>query len=341
MFLTPLIVNGKWKEAQDLAYVKPETWGLKASGVVSYSGYLTVNSPDCDSNLFFWYFPAQFNAEKAPVLLWLQGGPGGSSLFGLFNENGPLKVLKNQDIVKRSTSWSTNHHVIYIDNPVGTGFSFTKLDKCYAKNQDNVATDLYFALLQFFDMFPRLKGREFYVTGESYAGKYVPALTYKIHNLNPKATKKINLKGMAIGDGLCDPITMTDYGDFLFSIGLIDELDRDYYKKVQDILVKMIKTKQWTQAFRIFDNLLNGDMSKKASYFTNSTGFHYYFNYLLTSEPEEHGYYNEIIETPEIRKAIHVGNLTYNDGSKVEQFLLQDVMQSVKPWIEEIMENYK
>ncbi len=238
-------------------------------------------------------------------------------------------------------SWTLTHHIIYIDNPVGTGFSFTKLDKCFAKNQDNVATDLYVALLQFFVTFPHLRKNDFYITGESYAGKYVPAITHKIHTLNPKAQQKINLKGMAIGDGLCDPETMTDYGDFLFTIGLIDELDRDYYKKVEAIMVKMIKAKQWNSAFRIFDDLLNGDMSKRPSYFSNSTGFNYYFNYLLTKEPEDHGYYHKLIEQAPIRKALHVGNKTFNDGSKVEQMLLHDIMQSVKPWIEDIMENYK
>jgi vitellogenic carboxypeptidase-like protein len=138
----------------------------------------------------------QLNAETAPVLLWLQGGPGGSSLFGLFNENGPLQVTSDLEVIKRNTSWSLTHHIIYIDNPVGTGFSFTK--KCYASNQDQVGTDLYMAMLQFFVMFPALRSHDFYVTGESYAGKYVPALTHKIHISNPKTTQKINLKGMAI-----------------------------------------------------------------------------------------------------------------------------------------------
>ena len=136
----------------------------------------------------------QFNAKDAPVLLWLQGGPGGSSLFGLFNENGPFQVLDNLEVVKRQTSWTLTHHVIYIDNPVGTGFSFTMLDKCYAQTQENVATDLYDALTQFFVMFPNIAKNDFYVTGESYAGKYVPALAHRIHLLNPTATAKINLK---------------------------------------------------------------------------------------------------------------------------------------------------
>jgi vitellogenic carboxypeptidase-like protein len=55
-------------------------------------------------------------------LLWLQGGPGGSSLYGLFVENGPFSVTPDLKLVKRPTSWALSHNIIYIDNPVGTGF---------------------------------------------------------------------------------------------------------------------------------------------------------------------------------------------------------------------------
>ena len=63
-----------------------------------------------------------------------------------------------------------------------------------AQNEDNVATDLYNFLRQFFTTFPHIKDNEFYITGESYAGKYIPALAHKIHTLNPLASAKINLK---------------------------------------------------------------------------------------------------------------------------------------------------
>ena len=187
------------------------------------------------------------NSATAPVLLWLQGGPGGSSMFGLFNEHGPFIITSDLNVLKRSTAWSMTHHLLYIDNPVGTGFSFTKLERCYAQNEDNVGTDLYDALSQFFTLFPNLKKNDFYVTGESYAGKYVPAIAHTIHTMNPQAKEKINLKGIAIGDGLCDPETMTDYGDFLFGIGLIDELDRDYFKQISEMQVKLIQEKKWAE----------------------------------------------------------------------------------------------
>ena len=261
-------------------------------------------------------------------------------MFGLFIEHGPFRVTYDMKLRSRDTAWTMTHNVIYVDNPVGTGFSFTQKDECFAKNQEDVGNDMYEALVQFFRLFPELKANDFYVTGESYAGKYVPAITHKIDAANPSAAAKdrINLKGMAIGDGLCDPATMTNYGDFLFNIGLIDELDRDYFKKVAAIQQKLIAKKDWVGAFQTFDDLLNGDLSGHPSYFANATGFNYYFNYLLADSPAEFGYYNTFLQLPEVRKSLHVGNLTYNSGVAVEKHLMADVMKSVKPWIEELLE---
>lgn len=68
--------------------------------------------------LFIWL---QYNDAHAPVLLWLQGGPGGSSMFGLFVEHGPFSVTEDMRVEQRATTWALTHNVIYIDNPVGTG----------------------------------------------------------------------------------------------------------------------------------------------------------------------------------------------------------------------------
>lgn len=347
LFLTPLIDAGNISEALKAARVSIPG----QSSVESYAGYLTLNNPrpnssdvHCNSNLFFWFFPSVHNSDTAPVVLWLQGGPGGSSLFGLFVEHGPFYITADLKAKGRISSWSQTHNMIYVDNPVGTGFSFTGNDSCYASNEDDVARDMTDVLHQFFKMFAHLSKNDFFVTGESYAGKYVPAVAHKIdvENHDPKSKQKhIALKGIAIGDGLCDPETMTNYGDFLFGIGLIDEEDLHYFKKAEDLQLKLIKQKKWIEAFQVFDNLLNGDLTGGNSFFKNATGFDFYFNYLETSAPKEFEYYPKYLDQPEIRKAIHVGNLTYNDGQKVEEHLMADMMQSVKPLIEDLVEKYK
>jgi len=205
LFLTPLINNASMDKAdvQKLARVV----GSQFHGVESYSGYLTVDE-GFNSNMFFWYFPAEQEPEYAPVVLWLQGGPGASSLFGLFTENGPLELDDHGKLQKRNYTWSKTHNLIYIDNPVGTGFSFTDQDAGYAKNEKDVGRNLHEAVMQLYELFEWRNSSGFWVTGESYAGKYVPALAYHIHKVqNAIETRTyVPLKGVAIGNGLSDPL---------------------------------------------------------------------------------------------------------------------------------------
>lgn len=219
LFLTPLIEQNKIKEAQSAARVYFN--GFK--DLISYSGYFTVDKT-FNSNLFFWFFPAASNDKNAPIILWLQGGPGATSLIGLFGENGPFIVKRKKGLKIRPYSWTNTNSVIYIDNPVGTGYSFT--GNGYAQNETKVGEDLYNGLIQFFTMFPDLQKNEFFIAGESYAGKYVPAISYTILKKNGNAKLEINLQGLSIGNGLSDPEHQFKYSDYLYQIGLIDSATR-------------------------------------------------------------------------------------------------------------------
>lgn len=338
LFLTPYLEKGAIDEAKRLSLVGK----LPGDNVKSYAGYFTVNKK-YNSNLFFWFIPALMtNRDDAPVLLWLQGGPGGTSLFGLFVEHGPYVVYENMTVGMRDYAWTSRYSMLYIDNPVGTGFSFTDDDRGFAQNQDDVGRDLYNALTQFFVMFPEYQDNEFYATGESYAGKYVPAISYYIHKNNPTAKIKINFKGMAIGDGLCDPeLMLGGYGEFLYQTGMIDELQKEYVNQETDLGVKLIQEQKWVDAFKVFDRLLNGDVEPYPSFFQNATGCTNYYNYMMCQEPKDQEYFGQFVTLPSVRRAIHVGNLTFHDGSEVEKHLLQDVMKSIKPWLGVLMDNYR
>ncbi|XP_077886826.1 putative serine carboxypeptidase CPVL isoform X2 [Ictidomys tridecemlineatus] len=116
--------------------------------------------------------------ETAPVVLWLQGGPGGSSMFGLFVEHGPYVITSNMTVLPRNFPWTTTLSMLYMDNPVGTGFSFTNNSQGYAVNEDDVAHNLHSALVQFFQLFPEYETNDFYATGEepgdqTYYGKFL------------------------------------------------------------------------------------------------------------------------------------------------------------------------
>jgi len=218
LLLTTLIQDGRIDEARAACNVK----SLEVA-VESYSGYLTVDE-EHGSNMFFWFFPAAKDKANAPVLLWLQGGPGASSLLGVFNINGPFSAYKRDGsmLKLRDHAWTNTHSVLYVDNPVGAGFSYTEDDSGYSIDQTAVARNLYASLVQFFKLFPEYQLNDFYVTGESFAGHYVPAVSYAIHQNNPEAEVKINLKGLVIGNGLVDPLNQLFYSEYLHKYGLID-----------------------------------------------------------------------------------------------------------------------
>ncbi|KAJ8977292.1 hypothetical protein NQ317_007431 [Molorchus minor] len=229
LILTPLIDQNKIEEAKQAARVNPDMF----LGVESYSGFFTVNKEYNfhKSNMFFWFFPSENNYGNDPVILWLQGALNerSSSLFGLFMENGPFSVNSDHQLVPREYSWTKNHSVLYIDNPVGAGYSFT--NDLYAKNQTEVGKDLYNALQQFFKLFSELRENDFFIIGESYAGKYIPAIGYTILKENLKAENKINLQGLAIGNGFSDPIHQIDYSDYLYQLGILDRNVRKSLKE--------------------------------------------------------------------------------------------------------------
>ncbi|OQR75808.1 venom serine carboxypeptidase-like [Tropilaelaps mercedesae] len=109
--------------------------------------------------------------KTAPLLLWMQGGPGASSLFGLFVETGPFQVNMDLTLSLRKSSWLQHASLLYVDNPVGSGFSYTMDDACYPGNQRAIGDDLVEFVRQFYLLFPELVSTPFYVGGQSYAGE--------------------------------------------------------------------------------------------------------------------------------------------------------------------------
>jgi len=216
-FVTPLLQSGSVADAQAASRVSLPGW----SGDL-YSGFFTVDVATA-SNTYFVFSKALSKRDDAPILLWLNGGPGASSLLGFYEELGPFGISAAGDIEPRAVNWNMDAHLLALDNPLGTGFSFTHSLDRMATNQTVVGEDLCSALQQFFDLFPELRANEFYATGESYAGKYIPSAAYAIHSHNAKAAprRRINLRGIAIGDGAFDPPTqLTGFGPLLFSLGL-------------------------------------------------------------------------------------------------------------------------
>ncbi|KAG2701806.1 hypothetical protein I3760_06G060600 [Carya illinoinensis] len=174
-----------------------------------YAGYITVNETHGRA-LFYWFFEATDNPHEKPVLLWLNGGPGCSSIGGETLELGPFFPQKagTKPLLRLNPySWNKVANLLFVESPFGVGFSYTNTSTDFAELGDTrTAKDSYTFLVNWFRRFPQFKSHEFYIAGESYAGHYVPQLSEAILDNNKNASKDtfINLKGFMIGNAALD-----------------------------------------------------------------------------------------------------------------------------------------
>ncbi|XP_074273717.1 serine carboxypeptidase-like 34 [Silene latifolia] len=185
-----------------------------------YAGYVTVNESHGRA-LFYWFFEAVDEPHNKPLLLWLNGGPGCSSVgYGEAEELGPFFPRKGSQprLNLNKNSWNKAANLLFVESPVGVGFSYTNTSSDINQLGDSItAKDSYAFLVNWFKRFPQFKSHEFYISGESYAGHYVPQLSEVIFDSNKQVSKSkfINLKGFMIGNALLDDDTdqtgMIDY----------------------------------------------------------------------------------------------------------------------------------
>ncbi|XP_077563808.1 venom serine carboxypeptidase-like isoform X2 [Haemaphysalis longicornis] len=337
LFLTPLILSGQLEEAKALS----EVCALPADvEVPSYSGFITVNA-EFNSNLFFWFVPSLTDPKNAPVLLWLQGGPFASSLLGFFVEHGPYSVPSDfTEATFRPMTWTNRYSVLYVDQPVGTGFSFTDDEAGYSRNLTDVGRDMLEFLQQFFTLFDDLAQNEFYITGESYGGKYVPAVGAAVHKNAALMRVKINFRGIAYGNGFTDPVNMLEVGEFAYATGLIDRTAADYMKNVAAESRKHIRAGRTELAFHNMNHLFIGHTKTRDSFFKNITGFEYVYNYLHNKVPKDVRNYHHFVAMPAVRRAIHVGQRNFSIAREAAfTNFFEDFMRSAVPQLTILLEN--
>ncbi|XP_056177487.1 serine carboxypeptidase-like 45 [Syzygium oleosum] len=184
-----------------------------------YAGYITVDEKQ-QRALFYYFTEAEANPDSKPLVLWLNGGPGCSSVgIGAFSEHGPFKPSKDV-LLKNHYSWNKEANMLYLESPAGVGFSYSVNNSYYNSVDDKMtARDNLAFLCNWFEKFPEYKDRDLFITGESYAGHYVPQLAKLIVQ-----SKLFNLKGIAIGNPLLEFNTdFNSRAEFLWSHGLISD----------------------------------------------------------------------------------------------------------------------
>eukprot|EP00271_Cylindrocystis_brebissonii_P007439 TRINITY_DN20990_c0_g1_i1.p1 TRINITY_DN20990_c0_g1~~TRINITY_DN20990_c0_g1_i1.p1 ORF type:complete len:516 (-),score=24.40 TRINITY_DN20990_c0_g1_i1:761-2308(-) len=185
-----------------------------------YAGYVPINVTT--GKTFFYYLVESIKfPQKAPLVLWLNGGPGCSSLIGFFEEIGPWKITsaRARDLAFNPYSWNRVANVLFLEAPTTVGFSTSSTPSDFKMNDVSATADMYTFLLNFIEKYPSYKGRDFYITGESYAGHYIPLTAALILAGQAKGGGlALNFKGIAIGNPATD-IYYDALGVFSFQSG--------------------------------------------------------------------------------------------------------------------------
>ncbi|KAI0771274.1 alpha/beta-hydrolase [Trametes elegans] len=235
-FSSQLVQDGK------LRYVRNSGVCETTPGVEQLSGYVDVGK---NMSMWFWFFEARNSPETAPFTLWLNGGPGCSSMIGLFQENGPCQVNPdNQTTVLNPYSWNNVSNVIYIDQPIGTGFSYGTVDV----NRTSAAAPAIWTAFQLLfesNEFAKYQSREFVFATESYGGFYGPEFVSYFNEQNAKIANSavqgvpINVSALMINNGWYDALIQTEswidfvtdapgYGQ-LSTAEVLAQLNESYY----------------------------------------------------------------------------------------------------------------
>ncbi|CAO2817845.1 unnamed protein product [Amaranthus hypochondriacus] len=178
-----------------------------------YSGYITVDK-QAGKALFYWLTESPSDPDSKPLLLWLNGGPGCSSIaYGAAEEIGPFHIQNDgSTLYMNPYSWNKVANLLFLESPAGVGFSYSnRTSDLYTFGDSRTAKDAYKFLVRWFNRFPQYKNREFYIAGESYAGHYVPQLSQIIYRRNKGIEQPfMNFKGFMVGNAVTD-----DYYDYI------------------------------------------------------------------------------------------------------------------------------
>jgi len=210
-----------------------------------------------------------------PLVIWLQGGPGASSLFGDFLEIGPL----NQNLQPRNTSWLLSANLLFVDNPVGAGFSYSVNPQGFSTSDDEIAQNLVILLQGFLSKYPIFETMPFWIFSESYGGKMTANFGVSLHNAIQNGQVNINFVGVALGDSWVAPVNcMYSYAPYLFSVSEIDsdQADNLTYYAIQAELA-------WNKGDGVQATNLWGIQQSLAENFAagvNFYNFKYFYDYL-------------------------------------------------------------
>ncbi|XP_041941959.1 retinoid-inducible serine carboxypeptidase [Alosa sapidissima] len=218
-------------------------------------GYVDVRE---GAHMFWWLYYANNPATsytELPLVMWLQGGPGASSTgFGNFEEIGPL----DRELDERDTTWIQAASVLFVDNPVGTGFSYTDTQDALTKDVATVASDMLVLLKEFFSKKEEFQNIPFFIFSESYGGKMAAAISLELAKAISQGDVKCNFAGVALGDSWISPLdSVLTWGPYLYSTSLLDDAGLTEVGNAAEAVKRAVTDGEWVKATELWSILEN------------------------------------------------------------------------------------
>ncbi|MFE5872052.1 hypothetical protein ACFQ6V_25875 [Streptomyces roseifaciens] len=322
----------------------------------SYAGHVHLDStehPGTRNHLFYWFFESQTCnpnvavpdqqelISRTPLLIWLNGGPGASSLLGLFLENGPLSVADDAagTISVSPDSWNQEAHVVFWDQPLGTGYSYSDVGE-YVHDEKALSRMFWEGLQKFFSAHPEYAQCPLYVCGESYAGKYVPAIAMEIdeRNRHEAAGRRINLKGIAVGNGWIKPeLSLRALIDYAYTTGFLGISQKESLDKAYDAFREALDAGKLKKATKLGNELVAT---------TLSYGGNFDLYDVRRWDDLPMGALRAYLDSEEVKKSLHVpADVTWqcadNDGPVAEWLVKDNMVDCSWRYAKIIDEGYK
>lgn len=333
-FLTPFIDKKDVTTARRASVVKI----LKTrANVTAYSGFITTDK-ERQANLFFLYMEASINPERAPLMIYLQGGPGKSSMFGQFLESGPLAVDSRGQLHRRLHTVQKMFNVVYVDQPAGAGFSFTNSGRGYARSIADCVKGLREFLRQLLIVFPELRNRPLYVAGESYGSRGAVALA---HSLLTKRDPDVPLK--LSGVIACSPVfgnvlDLLDSADSLYHMGMLDPHGRRTLSRAMQRVRDLWGVNRTAALYLLSHTIFS--LHPTPSAFCRLTGYQDHASLLSDQKPAEFVQYYRYMQKPLLKRSLHLSPHAEVDSKRllVILYLAKDFDVDLRDQVQSLLE---
>lgn len=215
-------------------------------------GYVNVRP---DAYMFWWMYYTNISTDYAsqPLVIWLQGGPGSSSSgYGNFMEIGPLDV----NLKPRNETWLKKANLLFIDNPVGAGYSYVTNKSALATTNKQIALDLVTTLSSVLQTVSEFQKAPLYIFSESYGGKMTVDFALELSKAIKSKNITCNFKGIALGDSWISPLdSVSTWGPYLYATSLLDGTGVQNLKPYVADIDKSLSSGQFKHATDMFSQL--------------------------------------------------------------------------------------